>query len=42
MPPLFGGILRISAQNAAPDKALQANELAMSSNIGDIGEDVHT
>ena len=41
-PHFFGGILRIPVWNAVPDKALQANEWAMLSNIGDISEDVHT
>ena len=41
MPPLFGRIYFIPTLSAVPDKALQANELSMLSNIGDVNEDVH-
>ena len=35
-------MLRIPTYNAIVDKVLQANELAMLINIGDVSEDVHT
>ena len=41
-PHFFGGILRIPPYNAVPYKALQANELAMLSNIGNISENLDT
>ena len=41
-PHVFGGIILIPTLNAVPDKALQANELAMLNSVGDISEDVHT
>ena len=42
MPLLFGSILRRNTYILVLNKALQANELAMLSNIGDVSEDVHT
>ena len=42
MPLLFRGSLAIPTLSEVPDKALQANELAMLSNVGDIIEDLHT
>ena len=42
MLPLFGDIRRIPTYILLPEKGLQANELAMLSNIGDVSEDVHT
>ena len=38
----FGSILRGNSLNALDKEDLQANELAMLSNIGDISEDLHT
>ena len=41
MPQFFGRIVRIPTLNKVPDKTLQANYLAILSNIGDIIEDAH-
>ena len=41
-PHVLGGILRILTYFAVPDRTLQADKLAMLSNIGDISKDVHT
>ena len=40
-PHFFGGILLIPKYIAVPDKALQANQLAMLSDIGNNTEDLH-
>ena len=42
MPLFFGSIPRISTYIAVPDKVLQANLLAILSNIGNVIENVHT
>ena len=42
IPLLLGANLRIPVLMIVPDKDLQANKLAMLSNIGDVSEYVHT